>query len=437
MGNGEGGPWSRGVRPAAPGSRTTRLELFYDLVFTFAFLNVTSLTASRPTAINLLRCLLVLALLWWCWTGFVGLGNAVRADQGVLPMVGFVIVAATFLLTLSMPGAFVDRPGGLNGPLVFAGCYFLVRASQLAIFGWLVRSDPARRRQWLLLAGLPVVATALLVTAGLVPQRLADRQLAVAVQFGLWTAALVIEYGAGTALGGSYWVVVSAGHWAERHGLMLLLALGESIIALGLGQKFINGLPLTWPVVIAAVLGVAIASMLWWAYFDTLALAVEQTLHRTREPAARARLARDAYTYLHLPIIAGIIFFALGLKDLLVEAAEPGTPPWGEPLGGFWILVFYGGVALYLLGLAACGLRALRVLRRPRLAGVALLALFAPVAARLPSLVAVALLAVLCVALTVAETLSEGRNRRRVRQVALEEQFAVEAEQSRWRHRHL
>ncbi|MEV0806703.1 low temperature requirement protein A [Micromonospora sp. NPDC050200] len=431
---------SRLISWGGPGTRATRLELFYDLVFVFAFLNVTGLTVNRPTGVGLFQGLLVLALLWWCWTGFAGLGNMVRADRGVLPVVGFVTVAATFLLVLSMPAAFVDQPGGLNGPLVFAFCYFLVRAAQLAIFGWVARPDPARFRRWLLLAALPVVATALLVAAGLVPYRLAERPLSTALQLGFWTAAVLVEYGAGIALGGSYWVVISAGHWAERHALMILIALGESIIALGLGGKSISALPLTGPVMTAAVFGVGIAAVLWWAYFDTLAFGVEQALHHAREPAARARLARNAYTYLHLPMVVGIIFFALGVKDLLAEAASPATPSWGEPLGGFWITVLYGGVGLYLLSLAGCALLVLRTVHWPLLAAVvmiALVALVALVAARLPELVAVALLSVLCVAATVAETLSEDGRRRQVRQLALEEQLAVEAAQSDWRRRHL
>jgi low temperature requirement protein LtrA len=438
VGNGSGGArWSPAVRPGAPGSRTTRLELFYDLVFVYAFLTVTSLTASRPTPVNLGRCLLVLALLWWCWTGFAGLGNAVRADQGILPVVGFVTVAGTFLLALSMPGAFVDRPGGLNGPLTFAACYFLVRAAQLGVFGWLARDDPARLRRWLALAALPVAATALLAAAGLWPERIADRPTAIAVQLALWTAALAVEYVGGVALGGAYWVVLSAGHWAERHALMVLVALGESIIALGLGPKFISGLPLTWPVVVAAVLGIAVTAVLWWAYFDNLSFAVEQALHRARDPVRRGRLARDVYTWLHLPLIAGIIFFALGIKDLLAESADPTSPAWGEPLGGFWITVLYGGVGLYLLALVACALLVLRVVHWPLLAAVAVLALVAPVAARLPELVALAVLAVLCLVGVVAETLSEDGRRRQVRRLALEEQLAAEEEQSRWRRQHL
>ncbi|MEV0723095.1 low temperature requirement protein A [Micromonospora purpureochromogenes] len=434
---GGGQRWSGGVRPGAPGSRTTRLELYYDVVFVFAFLTVTTVTSSRPSVANLIGCLLVLSLLWWCWTGFATVGNAVRTDQGVLPLIGFVTLAATFLLALSMPTAFVDRPGGLNGPLVFAGCYFLVRMSQLAVLGWVEWPDPARRRRWLLLASPPVIATALLVTAALVPHRVADGAAEGWLRLLLWSAALLVEYGAGALLGGRYWAVLSAGHWAERHALIVLVALGESVIALGFGPRFFTELPLSWPVMVAAVLGIAVISALWWAYFDTLALAIEQALHGTREPAARARLARDAYTYLHLPLIAGIIFVALGLKDLLAEGADPSTPAWGEPLGGFWVLVLHGGVAVYLLGLAGLGWRAWGEVRWVPLATVVLLAALGPLSSRVPELAALGLLALVCVASTGAQTMADGPRRRRTRQVALAEQEASEAEQSRWRGEHL
>ncbi|TDB76075.1 low temperature requirement protein A [Micromonospora sp. KC723] len=425
------------MRPGAPGSRTSRLELFYDLVFVFAFLTVTNLTSSLATVPNLFGALLVLALLWWCWTGFAGLGNAVRADQGVMPVIGFVTAAATFLLALSMPGAFRDGPGGVNGPLFFAGCYFVVRAAQLGVLGWTHRADRTRLRRWALLAVLPVVSTGLLVVAALVPPRVADGSTQGWIRLGIWLLALSIEYVGGVTLGRAYWTVVSAGHWADRHALILLVALGESIIALGFGPKFVTELPLTWPVVAAALLGVAVAAALWWAYFDTLALAVEQTLHRTREPTARRRLARDAYTYLHLPMIAGVIFLSLGLEDLLAEAAAPGAPAWGPPLGWFWIVVLWGGVGLYLLSLVACGLRALRVVRWPPLVAVLLLAVLAPVGAGLPELVALAVVAVVCVATVVTQTLTDGGLRREVRRVALEEERAIEAEHTRWRGRHL
>ncbi|MER7460457.1 low temperature requirement protein A [Micromonospora sp. NPDC126480] len=423
------------MRPGAPGSRTSRLELFYDLVFVFAFLSVTTLTANQLTPANLYRCLLVLALLWWSWTGFARLGNAIRADQGLLPLIGVITIAATFLLVLSVPGAFVDRPGGLPGPLVFAASYFVIRMAQLAVFGWVDRSDPVERRRLLLRALFPAVATALLVVAGTVPASLADRPLAVALQLALWTIALLVEYVGGVTVARRWWVVLSAGHWAERHALIVLVALGESIIALGLGPK--SGLALNGPVAVAALLGILVVAALWWAYFDTLAFALEQALHHAREPAARLRMSRDVYTFLHLPLVGGIILFALGLKDLLAEGAAPGTPAWGEPLGAFWVAVFYGGVGLYLLSIAGCWLLALREVHRPLLITVVALAAVGPFVTPVPELVALAVLALITSAGIAWETVSENGRRRQVRQLALEEQLAAEAEQSRWRQRHL
>lgn len=435
MGNGGGTRWSRVVWPGAPGSRTTRLELFYDLVFVFAFLNVTTLTASHATPVNLYRCLLVLALLWWSWTGFARVGNAARADQGVLPVVGFITVGATFLLVLTVPTAFVDRPGGLHGPLVFAGCYFVIRMSQLAVFAWLERSDPPRRRTLLPRVAVPTAATVLLVLAGTVPARLADRPYAVMLQLVLWTVALLVEYVGGVTLARLWWVVVSAGHWAERHALMVLIALGESIIALGLGPK--TGLPLTGPVAVAALLGILVVAMLWWAYFDTLAYALEQALHHARDPDVRRRLSRNIYTFLHLPLIAGTILFALGLKDLLADAASPASPSWGPPLGGFWVTVMFGGVGLYLLSLVGCALLVLREVHWPLVITVVVLAAAAPVVAPIPELASFIVLAVVVSVGVVVETFREDGRRRRIRQLALDEQLASEAEQSHWRQQHL
>ncbi|KKJ93920.1 low temperature requirement protein A [Micromonospora sp. HK10] len=423
------------MRLAGPGARTSRVELFYDLVFVFAFLNVTSLTATLASPANLYRCLLVLALLWWTWSSSVRVGNAIRADEGALPVAGFVTIGATFLLSLSVPSAFVDRPGGLSGPLVFAVSYLVIRLTQIAVFGWVERIDPVQHASLLPRVLLPTATTVLLIVAGTAPARLPDQRFAVPLQLSLWTVALVVEYAGGTILARRWWVVTSAGHWAERHALMVLVALGESIIALGLGPK--TGLPLTGSVAVAALLGIAIVVAFWWAYFDTLADGLEQALHRARDPAVRRRLARNVYTFLHLPLITGEILFALGLKDLLAEVADPATPAWGVPLGGFWAAVFFGGVILYLLSLIGCALVALREVRWPLVVTVVVLAVTAPLVAPIPELAALALLALITTAGVIVETFREDGWRRQVRHLALEERLAVEAEQSRWRRQHL
>ncbi|MET8232486.1 low temperature requirement protein A [Micromonospora sp. NPDC005298] len=428
---------ARGVQRSAPGSRATRLELFYDLIFVFAFLNVTTATAADRTARGLVQCLVVLALLWWCWSGFALLGNLIRTDQGIVPLVGFVTMAAAFVLALSLPKAFIDRPGGLPGPLVFAAGYFLVRVAESSIFVWLGRRERDVRRRLRILAVPVLLATSLIVVAAVVPQRLFDGTAEGVLRLALWVAALAVEYGAGLALRGTGWTLLSAGHWAERHGQIVLVALGEAIIALGLAPGGNAVLPLTWPVLIAAVLGVTVAASLWWAYFDTLALGMEQALHRTRDPDARAALARDAYTYLHLPVIIGVILFALGLKGLIHEGADPNTPSWGVPLPGFDLLSLYGGVALYLFALIVLGRWLLAAPRWPTIGGIVLLLALVPLVSALPEMFALTLLALATALAVGAQTIVDTRRRRGVRQTALEEQLAVEEEQTRWRGHHL
>ncbi|MGC5051944.1 low temperature requirement protein A [Micromonospora sp. DT48] len=429
--------WSRGLRPGAPGSRPTRLELFYDLVFVFAFINVTTLTAANPTPRGLAQGLVVLALLWWAWAGFAALGNMVRTDQGVLPFVAFSTMGGAFLFILAMPQAFRQTTGGLPGPLLFAVCYCVVRAVPVAVFGWLARSDAELRRGFLGVLVRGLVVGTLVLAAALVPQRLTDDPGEAWLRLVLWCVALVVDYTAALALRGTGWTVVSAGHWAERHALIVLVALGETIIALGLGGDSVAELPLTWPVLVAALLSVAVVAGLWWAYFDTLAAALEQALHRAREPSVRAVLARDAYSYLHLPLVAGPVLFALGLKGLLGGVAGPHVPLGGARFAGFDLLVLYSGVALYLLTLVGLGWRVLRLVRWPTLVGFAVLGVAFPVAARLSELAALALLAVTVLVAVAVQTLVDARLRQRVREAVLAEQLAAEAEQTSWRGRHL
>ncbi|BCJ68589.1 low temperature requirement protein A [Polymorphospora rubra] len=417
--------------PVAPGSRVTRLELFYDLIFVFAFLNVTGLVSRHLDPLGLLAGAVVLALLWWCWTGFVALGNAVRADHGILPLIGFATMAAVFVLALAMPQAFVDRPGDLSGPAVFAVCYLAVRALTVGAL-WFVFSatDQPRRRLWLLT--LPaVVAAGLIGLAAFTPLWLHDGGVAARVRLGLWLAALIVEYGAGILLPYTAWSVVSAGHFAERHGLIVLIALGESVLGLGIGPGRFADLTLTAPVIIAGVLGIGLISALWWLHFDTLALAIEQAMHGTRD-RVRIPFARDVYTYLHLAIIIGIMFTALGLKVVLEVVAAP-----GDHRSGGAVTTLYGGVVLFLLAGVAAMLRTFHRVRRSTLVAVVVITGLAVVAVRVPVLVALGLLVAACLVLALVQRLTGVAERTRIRELTLHEEEASEAEISRWRRGHL
>ncbi|SCF41774.1 low temperature requirement protein A [Micromonospora mirobrigensis] len=427
---------SRLVSWGGPGTRATRLELFYDLVFVFAFLNVTTITSDDLTPRALLEALLVLILLWWCWTGFVTIGNALRADVGVMPAIGFAVTAAVFVLALSSGVAFRDVPGGLYGPWLFAVAYLVTWVMKATALWSIAREEGAPRLRSLMLTGPSMTGALLILVAATVPQRVVPAGAVLNTRLGLWITALLVEYSGGLLLTRTGWRLRSVGHAAERHALIVLVALGESVIALGIGTTARAGRPLGLSTVVAAVLGIGVIAVLWWLYFDWIAAAVEQRLHGVRG-AERIPLARDIYTYLHLPLIVGIILFALGLKRLLSGVLDAPHPAAEEDLDTLELLVLYGGVILILLALTAIQLRALRRLDRVLLTGAVLLTALLPVAAALPALLALLLLNGAVVAVVLIQLPATRDLRQGVRATALDEQAALEAEANQWRGRHL
>jgi low temperature requirement protein LtrA len=428
--NGNGLPQGRGVEPAAPGARVTPLELFYDLVFVFAFFTVTELSEEFFTASALFKGVLVLILLWFSWVSFASLGNIVRADQGIMPLVGFATMVPIFLATVTMPDAFADEPPGLPGDLVFALCYLAVRGLQVLAFWYVMRADRRLRRRWRLLALPVMVSTALLVVSAMVPERVLDGGAETAARFGLWTAAIAVEYGADALSPTKRLSVVSVRHLAERYGQIILIAFGEAILSLGTGPHLRGGLPLTWSILVGAALGIAMIAALWWAYADTLALAGEQVLRRA-QGAARASLVRDAYDYLHLLMIIGIILFALGLKRVLgVVAERPHVS-----LASAELYVLSGGVIIYTLAHLGFQLRTLRRSDPVHIVGVVLVAAWILPASRMPAFAALALLTVVVVATQSLHQFYFRHVRREVRTEVLEETRELEAKEQRWRRR--
>ncbi len=213
-----------------------------------------------------------------------------------------------------------------------------------------------------------------------------------AARIGLWAAALVIDY-SGPLLAGPRGWRVHAGHFVERHGLIIIIALGEAIVSIGVGA---TGLALHPHVLGAAFLAVVIAGALWWAYFDLVALEAELRLSRAQH-AAQVALARDAYTYLHLPMVAGIVFLALGVKKSIAHA--------DHALTLVPALALYGGVALYFAGHVLFRLRSLGSLSRPRLLVMAASAGGVAAGTRLPALASLGLVAAVCTALVLWETI--------------------------------
>jgi low temperature requirement protein LtrA len=380
----------------------TPLELFFDLVFVFGLTQVTALMADDLTGQGILRGLLVLGLLWWSWVGYSWLGNVVRADEGAARLAMLAAMAAMFVLALTIPEAFNDLPGGLPGPVVVGVCYFGFRALHLTLFWIIARDDERLRRQLVRFAPSMIGGTALLLVAS---------ALEGPAQTAMWGAALLADYG-GTLLGGSSgWQFRSARHFAERHGLILIVALGESIVAIGVG---IAQLPISWPVVAAAVLGLSLSAGLWWVYFDVTSLMAERALGGLPYPD-RVRLARDAYTYLHLPLITGVVLVALGLEQVLEYVGDAEHHDLADPLTGIGLYALYGGAALYLLAHVAFKLRATHVLTLHRLVVAVAVVALVPLAAQLPALAALLVLTAVSVGLVAFETMRFAEDRERIR----------------------
>ena len=390
------------VQSVSEETRVTPIELFFDLVFVFSLTQVTALMADDLTGQGIARGMLVLALLWWCWVGYAWIGSVVRADEGIGRVAMFGAMAAMLVLALSVPEAFDDSPGGLSGPVVLASAYLAVRLLHLAIFWLLASEDPGLRRQLLRFMPSVLGSTALLVVAS---------QLDGEAQTLTWVAVVVVDY-AGTMLGGaSGWRLNSAGLFAERHGLILIVALGESIVAIGLG---VAGLPISAPIVVASVLGLTIAGCIWWAYFDIVSLMAERVLRRA-EGEERTRMARDAYSYLHLPMIAGVVLLALGMKKVLEFAGDEIQHDLSEALPSLPLAAMYGGVALYLLANVAFKYRIVRSANVHRIVAGALLLALIPVAAQVPALAALGLLTAVMVGVIGFEAVRFSEIREQVR----------------------
>ena len=393
----------RRVRIEASGERAsvTPIELFFDLVFVFALTQVTNWLAEGPTVTNVLRGILILAVMWWVWVGYSWLGNVVRADEGVIRVGMFVATAAVFIGAIAIPETFDDRPGGLYGPAVFALCYFLVRAVHLALFWVISRDDQQLRMQVARWVPSVLAGTVLLLVA---------TQATGTVQTLLWLAALLGDY-LGTQLAGTRWRLNSASHFAERHGLIVIVALGESIVSIGIG---VATLPISWPIIVASALGLTVSAALWWAYFDVTALIAERALGDA-EGTRQIRFARGGYSFLHLPMIIGVIVMALGLKKILGYVGGDSEHGLTHPIYGVPLACLYGGAALYLLTHVAFKWYVAGLANRERIAVVVLILMLIPLAAHLPALLTLALLAVVLAALVAWETHRYANERHQIR----------------------
>jgi low temperature requirement protein LtrA len=369
------------------GERVTPLELFFDLVFVLALTQCTTLMERTPTWEGLVKGLLVLGMLWWSWTGYAWLTSVVDPEEGAVRLAMFAAMAAFLVAALCVPGAFGSEA------LLFACAYAAVRAAHVALFMIASREDSGLRRSVIGLSGSTSLGVGLLLAAAFTGG---------ALQLSLWGLALLLDLGGPLLFGIEGWKLVP-GHFAERHGAIVIIALGESVVAIGIGERPTIGAG----VVLAAVLGMAIAAALWWAYFDVVAIVAGRRLARAAPGRERNEIARDSYSYLHLGMVAGIALLAVGIKRTLLAV--------DDPLKLVPAVALLGGAALYLLAHVAFRLRNMGSLSTRRLVcALALLALI-PAGATLPALAALGMLAAVLVALILYEALRYADVRERVR----------------------
>jgi low temperature requirement protein LtrA len=380
----------------------TPLELFFDLVFVFALTQITAFMADELNWRGILRGVLVIMLLWWAWTGYAWLANVASAEERPIKLSILAGMAAMFILALCIPEAFEDAPGGLDGPVVLAICYLIFRTMHLVVFMIVSREDAGLRRQVLRFAVSVVTSGAMLLAAS---------QFEGWLQTGLWMFALLADY-VGTALGGFRgWRLPSPGHFSERHGLIIIVALGESIVAIGVG---VAKEPISWVIIVASVLGLLLSSALWWAYFDVSALLGEHAL--VNEPSkTRARLARNAYSYAHLPLMLGIVLVAFGLKEVLFYVSDSSHHTLADPLPRVALAALVGGVVVYLLGHVIFKWLTVHTVSVVRLAAAGLLLLTIPLLAERPALLQLGVVALLVTGAVMIESVLFAESRRKIR----------------------
>jgi low temperature requirement protein LtrA len=359
------------------GEQVTPLELFFDLVFVLALTQCTKLMSDHPDWSGLGRALLLLALLWWGWTAYAWLTSVVDPEEGAVRLVIFAAMAAFLVVALSVPTAFGDDA------MTFAVAYGVVRVAHIALFLLASRAQPALRRSVLGLAVSTALGVGLLIAGAFASGGARDT---------LWIVALALDMAGPFFFGAQGWELVPR-HFAERHGLIVIIALGESIVAIGVGA----GVELSFEVILGAVIAVILAAGLWWAYFDVASLMAARRLAEMPPGRQQNELARDAYSYLHFPMIAGVVLAAFGIKKALGHV--------DEPLALVPAVALAGGVGLYLLAHVAFKRRVMGTWSAQRIVAAVVIIALIPLWHEVDALIALAGVTALVAALILYETL--------------------------------
>ena len=363
------------------------LELFFDLVFVFAFTQVTTLLRGDPTWGGVLRAGLLLSVLWWAWSAYAWLTNTLDPEEGGVRMAMFAAISAMLIASLAAPRAFG------HDATTFAIAYLIVRALHLVLYAKAGRGD-----RELLDAVLRILPSVFLSAVLL----LVASPLNGTAKLLCWAAAAAVDY-LGPLIGHMRGWRLSPRHFVERFGQIILIALGESVVAIGVGAA---GLELDPGLITAVLLGITVVACLWWSYFDWVVY-VTQTRLVEATATRRAALARDAYSYLHLPMVGGVVLFAFGLETALHDttSALAVVPAFG----------LVCGIAIYLLAHIALRLRIAGGLGRGRPIACLMLLALLPAATHVPAAGALGTVAAVCVALIAYEVIRHREGRALIR----------------------
>jgi low temperature requirement protein LtrA len=350
----------------------TNLELLFDLVFVYCITSVTSLMEHHVGGRSVLEGLITLSVVWFGWCSYAWLGNQAKADEGLLRVAMIVAMAGMFFVAVSIPHAF-DEHG--NAALVLVIAYSVVRLVHIAVYLIAAGNDPNMRSVLTGMLGVILAALALLWVGAIVGGH---------AQVWWWLGSVVVDQAGVYFVRSNRWVLNSASHFSERFGLVVLIAVGESIVDLGAAGTVDD---LSVRLGLALLSGFTVAVCFWWLYFDVVSIVAARVL-RDAQGLRRTTLARDSYTYIHLLFVGGIVFAAMGLKLLV-----------GEEHVDAGRYALDGGIALYLFGHTMFRLRNLGSLNRGRVVAVVIALVLIPLTAPFAPLAQLLLPAILLGAL--------------------------------------
>ncbi len=369
--------------------RATFLELFFDLVFVFAVTQLSHHLLTHLTVEGAAQTLFLLLVVWWAWIYTTWMTNWFDPDSVPVRLVLLVGMLASLVMATAIPEAFGDRA------LLFAGGYVALQVIRNAFI--VAATQPVAR---LHVAFRRILAWSSWVGAIWIAGGLLDDEARTVV----WVAALVLDY-AGPYAG--YWTPglgrtavtdweLEHVHFAERFQLFIIIVLGESIVLAGASASQLDLAASGWLAIAAAF---ALTAGLWWLYFDEVARASIEDFKAAADE--RGRLGRDAYTYLHIPIVAGILVSAVGL-ELVIEHPE-------EPLPAAGLAALAAGPVLYLLGHLGFRVRMIHSIAPKRLAAIGAIAVVAFATSSAPSLLTLALIVAVLAMLAASETVGRLR----------------------------